>query len=107
MAIGEKHQRGADHPDKEDVGIGGIGLAAAHEDPQHLVVELDADFQTTPELPTVSIQNGRPICRVISAERIWSRIEKNGLGPGAGSGSGGRMSTFSCRRSWAMRMTSA
>ena len=57
------------------------------------------------ELPTVSIQNGLLICRVISEERIWSRIEKNGFGPGAGSGSGGMMSIFSDSRSWAMRMT--
>ena len=40
----QQHQRGADHPDQEDMGVGGIGLIAAHEDAQHLVVQLDADF---------------------------------------------------------------
>jgi hypothetical protein len=39
-------------------------------------------ISTMLELPTVSIQNGSRICRVISSERIWSRIEKNGFGPG-------------------------
>ncbi len=59
------------------------------------------------ELPTVSSQNGRPILAVISLPSASSRIEKNGFGPGGGSGSGGMMSTFSDSRSWAMRMTLA
>ncbi len=58
------------------------------------------------ELPTVSIQNGRLICFMISDDRIWSRIEKNGFGPGGGNESGGMMSIFSDSRSWAIRITS-
>ena len=39
----EQDQRGAHHPDQEDVGVGGVGLAAARDDAHHGVVELDAD----------------------------------------------------------------
>ena len=41
---GDQHQRCPDHPDKEDMGVGGIGRAAAGEDAQGLVFQLDADF---------------------------------------------------------------
>ena len=40
----QQHQRGADHPNQEDMRVRGIGLAAAHEDAQHLAFELDADL---------------------------------------------------------------
>ena len=49
-------------------------------------------ISTRLERPTVSIQNGRPICLRISSDSTPSRMEKNGLGPGGGSGSPGRMS---------------
>ena len=41
---GEQHQRGADHPGQEDLGIRRIGGAAAGEHPHHRIVELDADL---------------------------------------------------------------
>ena len=55
------------------------------------------------ERPTVSIQNGSPICLRISADNELSSSEKKGLGSGGGSGCLGRMSTSSPRRSKAMR----
>ncbi len=52
--------------------------------------------------PTVSIQNGRPTCRPISWLRTRSSEEKNGFGPGEGSGSGGRKAAESPKRSVAI-----
>jgi hypothetical protein len=44
-----------------------------------LVLELDADFDDVGVADGVDPER-QPICRVISSERIWSRIEKNGFG---------------------------
>ncbi len=41
---GEQQGRSADHPEQEDVRVGGVGLAALGEDAQHRLVELDADL---------------------------------------------------------------
>ena len=41
-------------------------------------------ISTSDERPTVSIQNGRPICLRISSDSAWSSSEKNGFGPGGG-----------------------
>ena len=41
---GEQHQRGAHHPQQEDVGVGGVGGVAPREHPHHRVIELDADL---------------------------------------------------------------
>src|SRR5438874_2706594 len=38
-------------------------------------------ISTRLELPTVSIQNGRPIWRPICTDSDWSSSEKNGFGP--------------------------
>ena len=57
---GEQHEAGADHPDDEDQRVGGVGLAAAGEDAQHVVVELDADLD--------QVASGRP-CRSRTACR--------------------------------------
>ena len=40
---GEQHERGAEHPQEEDLRIGGIGLAAPRQHMHHGVVELDAN----------------------------------------------------------------
>src|SRR5947199_297422 len=57
-------------------------------------------ISTSAERPTVSIQNGRPICLPISSDKAWSSSEKNGFGPGGGRSVTGRKSTtrpsFSC-----------
>ena len=42
---GDQHQRGADHPGEEDVGIRDIGGAARREYAHDRVVELDADLE--------------------------------------------------------------
>ncbi len=57
--------------------------------------------------PTVSIQNGKPICLRISLERDLSSSEKKGLGSALGSAWAGRKSTSRPRRSKAMRSSSA
>ena len=41
-------------------------------------------ISTSAERPTVSIQNGRPICLRNSSDSAWSSSEKNGFGPGGG-----------------------
>ena len=41
-------------------------------------------ISTRAERPTVSIQNGRPICLRSSTDSAWSSSEKNGFGPGGG-----------------------
>ena len=50
-------------------------------------------ISTSADRPTVSIQNGLPICLLISSESAWSSSEKNGFGPGGGSSSAGSKST--------------
>ena len=40
----DQHQRGADHPEQEDLGIRRVGRAAPREHPHHRIVELDADL---------------------------------------------------------------
>ena len=42
-------------------------------------------ISTIEERPTVSIQNGKPICLRISSDSASSSWEKNGFGPGGGS----------------------
>ena len=59
------------------------------------------------ESPTVSIQNGRSICFLISEERMRSRMENSGLGSGEGRGPGGRMAMFIDRRCLAILTTLA
>jgi hypothetical protein len=56
------------------------------------------------ERPTVSIQNGRPIWRLISSERASSRIEKKGRGPEDGIFAPFRMSRSRLRRLPAIRV---
>ena len=41
------------------------------------------------ELPSVSIQKGRSMRRLISRVSVESSSEKNGRGPASGSGAGG------------------
>ena len=41
---GQQDQRGADHPEQEDVAVRGIGLATAGKHPQHRIVELHANL---------------------------------------------------------------
>ncbi len=41
---GEQDERGADHPEQEDLGVRGVGRAARREHPHHRIVELDADL---------------------------------------------------------------
>ena len=50
-------------------------------------------ISTRVERPTVSIQNGRRICWLISCDSAWSSSEKNGFGPGGGISETGRKST--------------
>ena len=45
------------------------------------------------DLPTVSIQNGLPICWLISLESALSSSEKKGFGAAGGSGSFGTIDT--------------
>ncbi len=59
------------------------------------------------ERPTVSTQNGRPICLRTSSDSAWSSSEKNGFGPIGGISWTGRKSTASPSRSWAMRRNTA
>jgi hypothetical protein len=102
----QKHKRGADHPQQEDVGVRGISLAAADEDAQHLVVELDANLDDVGAADRVEPERSVDLPADFGRKRL-SRIEKNGFGPGGGRGSGGSRSIFSDMRSWAMRMICA
>ena len=54
------------------------------------------------ERPTVSVQNGRPICRRNSTDSAWSSGEKNGFGPGGGISEIGRKSSTRPMRSCAI-----
>ena len=40
----DQHKRGAGHPEKEDLRVGGVGAASRREHPQHMVAEVDANF---------------------------------------------------------------
>ena len=75
----DQHQRCADHPDQEDVRVGGVGAAARREDPQHVVASSAMRISTMSELPTVSIQKGRLISSRISRRK--RRIEQREEGP--------------------------
>ena len=55
------------------------------------------------ERPTVSIQNGLPICARIWSDSALSPSEKNGFGLGGGSGVFGSISASIFIRSAAMR----
>ena len=56
-------------------------------------------ISTSADRPTVSIQNGRPICLLSCSDSVWSSSEKNGFGPGGGMSPSGRKSTISPSRS--------
>ena len=64
-------------------------------------------ISTSAERPTVSVQNGRPICLRNSTDSAWSSSEKNGFGPGGGMSEIGRKSTTRPSFSCAIRLTSA
>ena len=66
----------------EDQRVRGIGLAAAGEDAQDACRRAGCGSRRGCERPTVSIQNGLPICLVISRLSVRSSREKNGFGAG-------------------------
>ena len=86
----------------EDVRVRRVGLRAVGDDAHDAVVELDADLDEL-ERPTVSIQNGRPICvadLLARAPRRGSR--RTASAPAAAGGSRGRRSTSRPSRSLAI-----
>ena len=102
----DQHQRGADHPAQEDVGVRDIGGARGANTRITALSSL-MRISSSAERPTVSIQNGRPICFRTSSDSAWSTSEKNGFGPGGGSSFTGRKSTTRPSFSCAMRRSCA
>ena len=99
----EQHQRGADHPEEEDVRVRRVGLAAPRDHAHDAFVELDADLDEVRAADRVGPE--RP-CRPGGAARrraLRRGCEKNGFGPGGGRSVSRRMSTSRPRRSAAMR----
>jgi hypothetical protein len=83
----DEYQRAADHPQQEDVRVGGVGLAAAGEDAQHLVFQPDADFHDVggadridPEGPVDLLVD------LLAQEVVEDREERLGAGGGQGIG---------------------
>ena len=101
-----QHQRGADHPDQEDVRVGGVGAAARREDPQHVVVEVDADLDQIGIAERVDPEGPVDLPADLARQRRSRAARRTAAGPVRGSGSGGSTEMVSPKVSAAMRVMS-
>jgi hypothetical protein len=84
-------ERGADHPEQEDLRIRGVGRAALREHAHHASSSW-MRISTRLERPTVSIQNGRRSAAELHRQRLVEQREER-LRPGGGMSPTGRKST--------------
>jgi len=69
----QQDERRADHPQQEDLRVGGVSLAAAGDDMHHCVVELDADIDEVGAADGVDPEWAPNLARQLVRE---SRVEK-------------------------------
>ena len=102
---GEQDHRRADHPQQEDVRVGGVRLRARGDEAQDGVVVLDADLDV-PRLAD-GVDPERPLAPAgaISSDSARSSSAKNGLGRGAGRSPGGSTCIDRLSRSRAISMS--
>ena len=78
---GEQHERCSEHPQEEDLRVGGIGLAAAGEHMHHRVVELDANVDEVRRADGVDPERLADLPRDLVGQRAVEQVEE---GPRAG-----------------------
>ena len=73
---GDQHQRGADHPQQEDMGIGDIGRAPRREHAHHRIVELDADLEQCRAADGIDPERAADLPPDLIRERLVHQREK-------------------------------
>ena len=89
---GQQHQRGADHPEQEDLRIRRISGAARREHPHHVAVELDADFDQRRLSDGVDPERPPDLLAQFHRQGLVEQREER-LRPGGGMSVAGRKST--------------
>ncbi len=99
----EQHERGAAHPQQEDVRVRGVGLAAPGEHPHHGVVELDPDLDEVRAPDRVDPERPRDLARHLARTAPGRGSRRTASAPAAAASASGRISTSRSSRSLAMR----
>jgi hypothetical protein len=81
----QQHQRCADHPQQEYVGVRGVSLTAADEDTQHLVFKLDAHLDDVGVADRVEPEGAIDLAGDFLRQYLVEDREE-GLGTGRGQG---------------------
>ena len=72
----DQHQRGADHPEQEDLRVRRIGGAAPREHPHHRLVELDADLDQRRFADRVDPERPRDLLAQLVRQRLIEQREE-------------------------------
>ncbi len=73
---GEQHERGPEHPQQENLRVGGIGLAAPRQHMHHRVVELDANVDEVRRAHGVDPERLADLPRDLVGQRSVEQIEE-------------------------------
>ena len=73
---GQQHQRGADHPQQEDLRVRRVGLAAPGDHVHHRIVELDADIDEIGAADRVDPERLADLPRQLVGQRGVEQVEE-------------------------------